>query len=360
MQPSERFMGCVLGGALGDALGAPAEGLRTLAEVKAKYGPQGITTLVHYECPWQTIEQGGVGAITDDTTMAATTISAMALAHKQPARLQHITWQGYLQWGSRQEGGELLIAHLDPALGWPDEVKPFWFGCGAGRGTIAALSVGRMGTQGQPIEYDTEVRGKRVIGPNDGCGGMMRVAPLAFWPHEADKFALGCANAAITHGTPAAILATGAICELTSQVAQGHGLTAAFVAMSQRLSNLPDPDGQILAHLAAASWLAARTPPTAEQMDELPAKHVADNYFRATPVFMQVVYALGAAAQHGLGIKETLALAVNHRGDSDSVAAIVGNILGAAVGEPGLPVDWVNQLQMKQQLRALGALVYKG
>jgi ADP-ribosylglycohydrolase len=141
-------------------------------------------------------------------------------------------------------------------------------------------------------------------------------------------------------------------------VAQGHGLTAAFVAMSQRLR--ATPEGGELARLAAAAWLAACETPTAQRMDDLPAQHVADNYFRATPVFMQVVYALGAAAQHGLGVKETLALAVNHRGDSDSVAAIVGNVLGAAVGEPGLPKDWLSQLQMKQQLRQLGQLIFKG
>lgn len=360
MQLRERFMGCLLGGALGDALGAPAEGLRSLAEVQTKFGPQGITSFVPYVSPWETVAQSGVGAITDDTTMTATTVAAMALAQRQPDRLQHYSWQGYLHWGSCQEGGESLWVHTDPDILWPAEIKPFWFGCGAGRDTLAALATGRMGTPGNPVIYDTTLRDKHVVGPNDGCGGMMRAAPLAFWVHDSDKFALGCANAAITHGTPAAILSTGAICELTAHVAGGHALTAAFVAMSQRLSNLPDPDGQVLARLAAASWLAARAAPSAQQIDVLPEQHIQDNYFRATPVFMQVVYALGAAAQHGLGVKETLALAVNHRGDSDSVAAIVGNVLGTAVGESRLPADWVEQLQMKQQLRALGALIYKG
>ena len=38
-----RFKGCLLGGAVGDALGAPVE-FMSLAEIRRKFGPEGITS----------------------------------------------------------------------------------------------------------------------------------------------------------------------------------------------------------------------------------------------------------------------------------------------------------------------------
>ena len=40
----EHFRGCLLGGAVGDALGAPVEFL-SLAEIKRRFGPTGVTSL---------------------------------------------------------------------------------------------------------------------------------------------------------------------------------------------------------------------------------------------------------------------------------------------------------------------------
>lgn len=350
----DKFWGSLLGGALGDALGAPAEGLRTLAAVRSAFGSQGLTGLVAYSCPWQGVEQSGVGAITDDTTMAAVTLAAMVAAQAQPNRLHHLSWQGYLRWGTRQEGGEQLSHHFDRSVSLPDEVKPFWFGCGAGRGTIAALSAGRMGTMADPLDYDMEVRGKRVTGPNDGCGGMMRVAPLAFWPYAADKFRLGAENGAITHGAPSAYLATGAVCYMVEQAALGHSLAEVFTRTASRLAQ--EPQGASLLSACQQAWQAAIRGYSAEGVDELPTQYGHTNLFRATPVMMQTVYALSAAHHHTLDLPQTLCLAVNHGGDSDSVGAIVGNILGASQGEAALPKTWTKQLQMRHELRQLGRL----
>lgn len=59
-QHATRIRGCLLGGAVGDALGAPVEFLK-LAEIRALYGERGIQ---EFATPC-----GRVGAITDDTQM---------------------------------------------------------------------------------------------------------------------------------------------------------------------------------------------------------------------------------------------------------------------------------------------------
>lgn len=55
-----RFLGCLPGGAVGDALGAPVE-FMSLAEILKQFGPGGITNYAPV--------YGGIGTITDDTQM---------------------------------------------------------------------------------------------------------------------------------------------------------------------------------------------------------------------------------------------------------------------------------------------------
>jgi ADP-ribosylglycohydrolase len=67
----EHFTGCLLGGAVGDALGAPVEFLN-IREIRNRYGPSGITD---YD-----VAYGRRGAITDDTQMTLFTAEGMLRA----------------------------------------------------------------------------------------------------------------------------------------------------------------------------------------------------------------------------------------------------------------------------------------
>ena len=56
----DRFRGCLLGGAVGDALGAPVE-FTSLQEIRTRFGRDGVADFAP--------AYGRVGAITDDTQM---------------------------------------------------------------------------------------------------------------------------------------------------------------------------------------------------------------------------------------------------------------------------------------------------
>ena len=71
MNRLERVKGCLLGGAVGDALGAPVEFLEWSA-IEAMFGPQGITDFVP--------AYGITGAISDDTQMMLFTAEGLMRA----------------------------------------------------------------------------------------------------------------------------------------------------------------------------------------------------------------------------------------------------------------------------------------
>ncbi|MFD0471739.1 ADP-ribosylglycohydrolase family protein [Nonomuraea thailandensis] len=69
MEVSDRVRGCLLGGAIGDALGAPIE-FQSLREIRKHHGTDGITG---YVTTWR----GRTGLITDDTQMTLFTVEGL-------------------------------------------------------------------------------------------------------------------------------------------------------------------------------------------------------------------------------------------------------------------------------------------
>lgn len=65
---AEHFAGCLLGGAVGDGLGAPVE-FMSLAEIRRQFGPQGVTDFVE--------AYDRLGAITDDTQVTLLTAGGL-------------------------------------------------------------------------------------------------------------------------------------------------------------------------------------------------------------------------------------------------------------------------------------------
>jgi ADP-ribosylglycohydrolase len=69
--PQSRFRGCLLGGAVGDALGAAVE-FMTREQITQRYGRRGITAF--------DVAYGRAGAITDDTQMTLFTADGLLRA----------------------------------------------------------------------------------------------------------------------------------------------------------------------------------------------------------------------------------------------------------------------------------------
>src|SRR5712692_8106889 len=100
-----RFNGCLLGGAVGDALGAPVEFL-DLDEIVRAYGEAGIRDYAP--------AYGKLGAITDDTQMTLFTAEALlsahvaAALHSQEPDFFRAAATSYARWLMTQENSRLV------------------------------------------------------------------------------------------------------------------------------------------------------------------------------------------------------------------------------------------------------------
>lgn len=316
-----RIRGCLLGGAAGDALGAAVEKLY-LGEIRGRFGPDGIQA---YAPAW-----GRIGAITDDTQMTLFTAEGLLRARSRADDAAHVArsvHHAYLRWLLTQ--GERPAADLPIAQdGWLWTVSPLHARRGPGDTCRAGLIAARG--LGEPA---------RASNASKGCGGVMRVAPVGLFVPADRAFALGAATAALTHGHPSAVLAAGHMARTVAGLMQGLGLPASLDAADAELRRHPGHE-ELSVLLARARALAAQGRPRPEDLETLGRGWHGHEAL--------AIAACCALAAHGLA--DGLRLAANHSGDSDSTAAIAGNLLGALLGEDAIGPEWLDALELRDEI----------
>jgi len=323
-----RVRGCFLGGAVGDALGAPIE-FESIREIRARFGPDGLRDYAP--------AYGVRGAITDDTQMtlftaegvlrAFTRASAKGICHP-PSVVDH----AYARWLATQ-GERSTRWNVDEPDGWLVAVRALHARRAPGNTCLSALSQSDAGTRRAPLN------------DSKGCGGVMRAAPAGLVGSGAmgDPFQLGCDVAALTHGHPSGFLAAGVLAELVSRLLDGELLEEALEPVLLRLAVEPEHE-ELHGALRRAIDLADDDPElTPEDVESLGAGWVAEEAL-AIAVFV----ALSANS-----FEEGVLAAVNHSGDSDSTGAIAGNLLGAMYGVEAIPSAWLDGLELRDEIESL-------
>jgi ADP-ribosylglycohydrolase len=323
-----RIRGCLLGGAVGDALGAPVEFL-TLPEIRARYGPAGI---VDYAPAY-----GRPGAVTDDTQMTLFTAEGClrAVTRGSERGIWHpptVLYHAYLRWLRTQGVDRPEPACLSDAPGWLIGVAALHARRAPGTTCLSALASGRVGTVERPIN------------DSKGCGGVMRVAPVGLLG-GVDAFRLGCEAAAITHGHPSGYLAAGALAHMVEQLTLGRSLAEAVDSAFALLARAPGHN-EVTDALRAAVALAGAGRPAPERVEQLGAGWVAEE-----ALAIGVYSALAAGGDFERGVR----LAVNHGGDSDSTGAIAGHLLGTLLGPGAVQTRWLDGLELRAEIEQLAA-----
>ena len=323
---ASRFRGCLLGGAVGDALGAPVEFL-DLKAIRSRFGEAGIRDFAP--------AFGRLGAITDDTQMSLFTAEGLlrhaagTLGSGPAPDPVAAVGDAYLRWLATQ-GHPVRIPgfQLD---GWLVGHQELFSARAPGNTCLSALQARKVLHEGAPARNDSK-----------GCGGIMRAAPAGLFAASSGQpseraFAWGCATAGLTHGHPTGQYPAGVLAMLVCGLIQGWGLPESISAAKEHLLRHPGHE-ETLQAMEAAERLAAGPAPADEALAELGQGWVAEEAL-AIALF---------CALRARNLEEGVVMAVNLTGDSDSTGAIAGNLLGAMKGVHEIPIRWLASLELRE------------
>jgi len=315
----EHFLGCLLGGAVGDALGAAIEFI-SLAQIRRRYGSEGLRDYAP--------AYGRLGAITDDTQMTLFTAEALIRAHNRQLQrgicsLRDVARHAYLRWLHTQ-GTPYCESMMQE--GWLVKEQGLHARRAPGNSCLSALDASKDGAAGKGTIG-------AAVNDSKGCGGVMRMAPAGL-STGIDPFQTGCDLAAITHGHPTGYIAAGCFAEIIHALAHGASLER---AARQGMERLQDQDAaETRRALELALVLGEDSNARAEDVERLGQGWIAEEAL-AIGLYCALV---ARDFTHGV------LLAVNHGGDSDSTGSITGNILGLIHGEAGIPRTWLDRLEL--------------
>lgn len=318
-----QFRGCILGGAVGDALGWPVEFL-SLNDIQRKYGPNGIEDLQ--------LNHKGESEITDDTQMTLFTAEGILRSDTLNAMnmesdpVQEV-FEAYERWLMTQ-GFHHDSSSREHSSSWLLDDKRLHANRAPGNTCISALKGGVLGTR------------TKKINNSKGCGGIMRVSPGGLFYRKEEAFVLGADFAAITHSHPSGYLSAGALSFFIACLVEGMGMDEAVLLTMRELGNYKGHE-ECLEILVKAVKLSA------EDMDDLLAIPLIGEGWVGEETLAIAVY---AALKYRNDFEKALLVSVNHDGDSDSTGAVTGNILGAYLGIGAIPERWLERLELRDVL----------
>lgn len=319
----QRILGSLVGGAVGDALGAAVE-FSSLAEIRLRFGPAGVSDFAE--------AYGRLGAITDDTQMTLFTGEGLirwAEGRRGGADVDLVSFihDAYLRWLRTQEG-------VGDSGSWLASSPDMLHRRAPGNTCLSALRSGVRGSVAEPVN------------DSKGCGGVMRVAPIGLCLD--DPFDPAAEAAAITHGHPSGYLPAGTLAVILRSLVQGRSLIEAVADGRVALGGRPD-SAETIASLDAAIDLAASGSPTPEKVESLGGGWVGEEAL-AIGVYCALV---------APGFAEGVILGANHSGDSDSTASIAGQLLGAAIGLGAIPPRWRERLELATEIERVASDLHR-
>lgn len=324
----KNYEGCLLGGAIGDALGWPIE-FASLYSIKEKYGEKGVQDFVL---------KNGIAEITDDTQMTIFTADGLlksAVKSFDENKMPDIkdVHTSYKDWLATQRED-----YTPSDKGWIANIETLYANRAPGGTCLGALSSGKMGT----IEEH--------INNSKGCGGVMRTAPagLMYYKNPKIAFETGARCAAITHGHPGGYLPGGVQAAIIANLIQGKNLEEA-VDNSVEILKTYEGNEDTTKLIAKAKELAKSDVDPEDAIKEIGEGWVGDE---------AIAIAVYCALKSPNNFEKSVLMAVNHNGDSDSTGAITGNIMGAYLGTENIPAKWKNSVELSTELIQLAEDLY--
>ncbi len=302
------FAGAVMGAAIGDAMGHPTE-FMSMAAIRSKYGPQGVTG---FELYW---DRGGkhFAPYTDDTQMAEIVLRVLVDAKENGSHMDRVMEEmasGFVSWSKRPQGG-----HRAPG-------NACMSGC-------SALSRG--------VHWSKA--GGATAG---GCGSVMRAYPFGLLfaddLQRAERWSVE--HSKMTHRDPIALAACAAMAVGMARIVRGESVMT------------------VASEMVAAA--CRYSPPTAAMMVRA-IEDAVDGVAPEITLDRLRSWAAHEAVSAGVYLfvrnpddpARAILEGANTPGDSDSIATLAGALCGARCGLETLPAAWVQDVERSEELLGL-------
>ena len=333
---TDKIRGCLVGGAIGDALGYSVE-FMPYPSIIRQYGSDGITSF--------TLEDN-LALFSDDTQMTLFTANGLLngivrnnFLHRQSSLIDNIG-NAYIDWYKTQLRQNYRI---------PENERNCWI---SGIPQLYAL---RAPGNTCLTAIQQRINGSKVENNSKGCGGIMRIAPIALafdrypsenaqeiFNYQSNIIQLACEAARLTHLHPLGFLPAGLMAFLLYKILHSpDAITPQWIKSTVfeglwYLDNTVDSVRGVtykqLYHkeLDELNIMTLRTVKLAEEADnDVDAIKKLGQGWTADEAWYIALY---CCIHHLDSVHDAIIAAVNHDGDSDSTGAIAGNIMGAIHG----------------------------
>ncbi len=297
MDQLDRFRGCLLGLAAGDAVGAAVE-----------FRPRGSFT------PLTDMIGGGpfhlrAGQWTDDTSMALCLAASLVECNGFDAEDQMTRYCKWAETGYLSSTGTCFDI-----------------------GNTIASALRRFRQTGDPFAGSTDPR-------SAGNGCLMRLAPVPmfFFPNldAAEQFA--AESSRTTHGARECLDASRLLARILCKALSGSPKDEVILGESQTFAG-----SEKIAAIARGAYLEA------QEADIHGSGYVVDSLKAAMWCFA-----------HTNSFREAVLLAANLGDDADTTAAICGQVAGAYYGAGGIPTVWLERLAFRSEISGLADQLYE-
>ena len=334
MKDIDKYRGCLVGGAVGDALGYAVEFLED-CRIFEKYGERGITEYSLVD---------GVAPISDDTQMSLFTANGLLFGTTR-GMMRGImgTYPSYIalcykDWLKTQTADEFGFEL--PEYAWLNNIPAMNHSRAPGRTCINYLMYDNLGSTVDPKNN------------SKGCGGVMRVAPIGLY-FEGKHYAsdeidmIGAEAAALTHGHELGYIPAAMLVHIIHLLAHRTdiGVKDAVEDAKKAIVRL-FPKAEHLQEMITLTDKAIRF--SAEKdMDDLDSIRELGEGWVAEETLAIAIY---CSLKYEHDFEKAIIASVNHSGDSDSTGAVTGNILGAHLGMKAIPEKFLSNLELRDTI----------
>ena len=336
----DAIRGCIYGGAVGDALGYPIEFLHE-DEIFKRFGKGGIAT-------FSKDNVSGKALISDDTQMSLFTANGLLVGDTRGnmrgvrGEPRHYVYNAYQDWLKTQMSTIQSMKRHDKfasGISWLLDVPELYARRAPGNTCLSALMEGRA--------YNDYVKAKR--NNSKGCGGIMRVAPLAV-DYRLDNIKTldmeAAQLAAITHGHSLGYMPAAVLVHVINRIVfppEGNTMSLKEVILEARetVANVFKGDPYLADLLDIIDRAIALSED--KSADDLDCIHALGEGWVAEETLGISLY---CALRYQDDFSAGIIAAVNHNGDSDSTGAVTGNILGALLGYNAIAEQWKKDLEL--------------